>query len=133
MGRGRTFSFTTAPSREAATRSFPKASGWSLTARWAPKGPRPPGSALPRTGGSDRPSGSGSSPGRSPERGARPPSQRSIDADALRLRESGRSFAAIAQALGLKRATDARAAFLRALRTQPDDERVLIAARERNR
>jgi hypothetical protein len=35
--------------------------------------------------------------------------------------------------LGLKRATDGRAAFLRALRTQPDDERILLAARERLR
>jgi hypothetical protein len=35
--------------------------------------------------------------------------------------------------LGLSRATDARDAFLRALHTRPDDERILIAARERER
>jgi aminoglycoside phosphotransferase (APT) family kinase protein len=35
--------------------------------------------------------------------------------------------------LGLKRATDARAAFLRALRAAPEDERKLIARRESER
>jgi hypothetical protein len=35
--------------------------------------------------------------------------------------------------LGLKRATDARQAFLRGLRSQPEDERKLLAARELER
>jgi hypothetical protein len=35
--------------------------------------------------------------------------------------------------LGLKRATDARAAFLRALRAAPEEERTLIAGRELQR
>jgi hypothetical protein len=49
------------------------------------------------------------------------------------LREAGRSFAAIAQTLGLSQAIDARNAFLRALQARPDDERVLLADRERER
>lgn len=49
------------------------------------------------------------------------------------MREQGRSFAAVARSLGLKRATDARAAFLRALRGRPQPERGEIAARERQR
>ncbi len=43
------------------------------------------------------------------------------------------SYAAIARTLGLKRATEARQAFLRSLRNQPDDERKLIAAPELQR
>ena len=41
----------------------------------------------------------------------------------MALREQGRSFAAIARTLGLKRAADARQAFLRELRSRPDEER----------
>jgi hypothetical protein len=51
----------------------------------------------------------------------------------LRLREQGRSYAAVARTLGLKRANDARAAFLRALRAAPEGERKLIARREYQR
>ena len=39
----------------------------------------------------------------------------------------------MARSLGLKRATEARQAFLRALRARPDDERVAIAVREQGR
>lgn len=60
------------------------------------------------------------------------PRQNSDD-QALTLRDSGRSFAAVASALGLKRATDARAAFLRALARQSDDERRRLCERERER
>ena len=51
----------------------------------------------------------------------------------MALRERGSSYAAIASTLGLKRATDAREAFLRALRAAPDDEHALIAQREHQR
>lgn len=39
----------------------------------------------------------------------------------------------MARSLGLKRATEARQAFLRALRARPEDERVAIAVREQGR
>ena len=53
-----------------------------------------------------------------------------VDRQALTLREEGRSFAAIARALGLKRAADAREAFLRELRSRPDDERETVVEHE---
>lgn len=51
----------------------------------------------------------------------------------MALREQGRSFAAIARTLGLKRATDAREAFLRELRSSPDEERGHLVERELER
>ncbi len=49
------------------------------------------------------------------------------------MREQGRSFAAIAGSLGLKRASDAREAFLRELRNRPDEERPSLVERELER
>ncbi len=49
------------------------------------------------------------------------------------LREQGRSFAAIARTVGLKRATDAREAFLRELRSRPEEERQGLVERELER
>ncbi|HET6916889.1 MAG TPA: hypothetical protein VFH56_12435 [Acidimicrobiales bacterium] len=49
------------------------------------------------------------------------------------MREQGRSFAAIARTIGLKRAADARQAFLRELRGLPDDERQALVVREMGR
>ncbi len=49
------------------------------------------------------------------------------------MREQGRSFAAIAGSLGLKRASDAREAFLRELRNRPDEERPALVERELGR
>jgi len=88
---------------------------------------------LPRAGRPDRAHRDGPRPAQERDAGYRPPSRRNIDADALALREGGRSFAGIAQALGLKRATDARQAFLRGLRSRPEHERKLITARELER
>ena len=48
----------------------------------------------------------------------------------MALREQGRTFAAIARTLGLKRAADAREAFLRELRSRPDEERRLLVEHE---
>jgi hypothetical protein len=95
-----------------------------------PRGPRPSGCALPRSGRPDRPGGF---EGREERDRPRPPPRRNTDGEALALREQGRSYAAIARTLGLKRATDARAAFLRALRAAPEEERTLIAGRESQR
>lgn len=51
----------------------------------------------------------------------------------MALREQGRSFAAIARTLGFKRAGDARQAFLRELRSRPDEERQGLVAHELDR
>ncbi|HUJ66647.1 MAG TPA: hypothetical protein VLX59_13965 [Acidimicrobiales bacterium] len=51
----------------------------------------------------------------------------------MALREQGRSFAAIARTLGLKRAGDAREAFLRELRSHPDEERQQLVEQELER
>ena len=64
---------------------------------------------------------------------SRGPRRGSSDEDALRLREEGRSFAAVARSLNLKRSNDALAAFMRALRQRPDAERAELISRERGR
>jgi aminoglycoside phosphotransferase len=46
------------------------------------------------------------------------------------LRDSGRSYAAVARSLGFKRAVDARAAFLRALHQRQGEERTSLIQRE---
>lgn len=51
----------------------------------------------------------------------------------MALREQGRSFAAIARTLGLKRSSDAREAFLRELRSRPDEERQNLVQSEMER
>ena len=51
----------------------------------------------------------------------------------MALREQGRSFAAIARSLGLKRASDARSAFLRELRSSPEEDRQGLVDREMER
>ncbi len=65
---------------------------------------------------------------RSDSRPARPPAN--SDEQALALRESGKTYAAVARGLGLKRAVDARAAFLRALRRREGEERNVLVDRE---
>lgn len=64
---------------------------------------------------------------------SRGPRRGSSDEDALRLREEGRSYAAVARSLNLKRSNDALAAFLRALHQRPDTERAELIGRERAR
>jgi len=64
---------------------------------------------------------------------SRGPRRGSSDEDALRLREEGRSYAAVARSLNLKRSNDALAAFLRALHQRPDAERAELIGREKAR
>ena len=45
-----------------------------------------------------------------------------MDGEALTLRESGKSFSAIARTLGIDRATEAHRSYLRALSTREGDE-----------
>jgi hypothetical protein len=49
------------------------------------------------------------------------------------LRESGKSFSAIARTLGLERATDAHKSFMRALGTREDGERRQLIKNEETR
>jgi hypothetical protein len=106
----------------------------SSNPNWLLRGPKPPRFALSRPGGSDRPFTDGSARNRD-DRNAkgRFPPRRNTDRDALVLREEGRSFAAIARSVGLKRATYARQAFLRELRSRPDEERQGLVEREQER
>jgi hypothetical protein len=63
--------------------------------------------------------------------GPRPvPIRRNADEDALALRDSGKSFAAVARGAGFKRALDAHAGFLRALGRRQGEERANLAQRE---
>jgi hypothetical protein len=64
--------------------------------------------------------------------GSRQP-RRNIDEEVVSLRERGKSYAAVASALGLKRATDAHNAFVRALRSRPEAERAALSSRESQR
>ena len=59
--------------------------------------------------------------------------RRSLDEEVVTLRETGKSYAAVAQALGIKRAAEAHAAFIRVLRARPDEERAALADRESQR
>jgi hypothetical protein len=55
------------------------------------------------------------------------------DAEALTLRESGKSFSAIARTLGLDRATEAHRSYVRALDTRAGDERRQLIKNEEAR
>jgi aminoglycoside phosphotransferase len=64
---------------------------------------------------------------------SRSPRRGSSDEDALRLREEGRSYAAVARSLDLKRSNDALAAVMRALHQRSEPERAELIGRERAR
>jgi hypothetical protein len=87
--------------------------------------PRPgPGRSGPRSSDGER--------DRDAPRRSFPP-KRNSDEEALALRDTGKSYAAVASALGFKRAVEAQAAFIRALRRRPDDERARLTQRESER
>jgi len=58
---------------------------------------------------------------------------RTVDEQALELREGGASYSAIARRLELHRAGDAHGAFLRALKSRNDEERQVLIVSEQNR
>jgi hypothetical protein len=62
---------------------------------------------------------------RRPERASR-----NTDEEALALRDTGLTYSAVARRLDIRRAVDAHAAFLRALRQRQGDERAKLAQRE---
>jgi electron transfer flavoprotein alpha/beta subunit len=59
--------------------------------------------------------------------------ERNADEEALALRESGKTFAAIARSVGFNRANEAHGAFLRALRKREGDDRAGLVQREAGR
>ena len=66
-----------------------------------------------------------------PQRSAGPRQPRkNIDEEVVQLRETGQSYAAVARTIGLKRAMDAQAAFIRAMRSRPEAERLALSQRE---
>jgi hypothetical protein len=67
------------------------------------------------------------------DRPAPRPNRRNSDGDSMALRDQDQSFASIASSLGLKRATDAHAGYLRALRQLPDGQRSDAIKRENDR
>lgn len=62
----------------------------------------------------------------------RPPGK-TVDEQALELREGGASYSAIARRLELHRAGDAHGAFLRALKSRNDEEREQLIVSEQGR
>jgi hypothetical protein len=56
-----------------------------------------------------------------------------VDEEVVSLREGGKSYSAVASAVGFKRATDAHAAFVRVLRSRPEAERAALSHRESQR
>jgi hypothetical protein len=67
----------------------------------------------------------------SPKPAAQP--DRGSDEQVLALRDSGKTYAAVASSLGFERSVDAQAAFLRALRQCESEERGRLAQRESDR
>ncbi|HTV12488.1 MAG TPA: hypothetical protein VME20_11590 [Acidimicrobiales bacterium] len=61
--------------------------------------------------------------------GARAP-RRNLDEEVVALRERGKSYSAIASALGMKRAVNANEAFVRAMRRLSEKERTALWQRE---
>jgi hypothetical protein len=59
--------------------------------------------------------------------------RRDLDEEVVVLREQGQSYSAVARTLGIKRAVDAQAAFVRAMRRLPDGERKALYKRETER
>ena len=67
---------------------------------------------------------------RAPREGGSRHPRRDVDEEVVSRRGRGDSYAAVASAVGLKRATDAHAAFVRVLRSRPEAERAALAQRE---
>jgi hypothetical protein len=59
--------------------------------------------------------------------------RRSLDEEVVALRERGKSYSAIASTLGMKRATNANEAFVRAMRSLPEKDRSALQQREAGR
>ncbi len=59
--------------------------------------------------------------------------RRDLDEEVVALREQGQSYSAVARTLGIRRAVDAQAAFIRAMRKLQDPERKALIQRETER
>jgi hypothetical protein len=111
------------------TESWPRVSGSSSRRSRDQRDFRPNRCDLPRRGSHDEREDFGDRRDRSGPR-SRGKSGREIDEDALALRDRGLTYSAVARSLGIRRAVDAHAAFLRALRQRHGEERVVLAQRE---
>lgn len=58
---------------------------------------------------------------------------RDLDEEVVGLREQGQSYSAVARTLGIRRAVDAQAAFVRAMRKLPEEQRKALYKRESER
>lgn len=59
--------------------------------------------------------------------------RRDLDEEVVTLREQGLSYSAVARTLGIRRAVDAQAAFIRAMRKLPEEQRKALYKRESDR
>jgi hypothetical protein len=108
--------------------SSQKASAWRSSHNQDKKAPRPSRCVLPKR---DHREGKGFDERRDRPNSRRPTGPRhNSDEEALALRDSGHSYAAVARSLGFKRAIDARGAFLRALRHREGEEKTSLIQRE---
>jgi hypothetical protein len=64
-----------------------------------------------------------------PYSGPRQP-RRNLDEEVVALRERGQTYSAVARALGMRRATNAQEAFIRAMRSLPEPQRKALHRRE---
>ena len=126
------YSSTSRRSKDPATESWPRVNECSSNPSKAKRVCRPSRCVLPRRGDNEGRRGSEERGGPSSSRPAFR-SNRSSDEQALILRDSGKTYAAVASSLGFKRAADAQAAFLRALRQREGDERSRLVQREADR
>ena len=128
-----TCSSTSQPSKDQAIESWSRVSGSSSSQNKARRARRRSRCVLPRRGDDERRRGFEERPGRSSSSRPAFRSNRNSDEEALILRDSGKTYAAVASSLGFKRAVDARAAFLRAVRQRAGEERSRLVQRESDR
>jgi len=124
----RTSSFISRQSKDLAIASSQRDSAWSSSLNQARRVHRPSRCVLPRHGDYPERRGPRDPERLSPKGPTRP--RRHSDEEALTLRDSGLSYAAVAKSLGFKRAIDAQEAFFRALRKRDHDEQKRLIERE---
>ena len=114
-----------------ATASWPRVNGCSSSPSKAQRVRRPSRCVLPRRGDNDR--NKGFEERRERPASTRPAPRSNSDEQALALRDSGKTYAAVASSVGFKRSAHAQAAFLRALRQREGEERARLIQRESDR
>jgi hypothetical protein len=126
------FSSTSRPSRVRATENWQKANASSSNRSRVRRARRRSRCVLPR-GADDQERGNVEERKDPPSARAPAGAARDSDEEALSLRDSGQTYVAVARRLGLGRALDAQAAFLRALRQHDGEDRDRLIQRETTR